>query len=68
LISHDRRGKERGMRKLIERFVKGRKFRDKYIIAIIYDNQNGELLKKFNSKGVEMEIKQQDKLRKLKHQ
>ena len=54
LINYDNQSKEKGMRNLIHRFVKGEKFMGKYNCAILYDNLTGKELKRFNECGIEL--------------
>ena len=54
IIKYDNQSKEKGIRKLIEVFVRGKHFQGKYRCAILYDNQTGTELIRFNEFGVEI--------------
>ena len=54
IIKYDNQSKEKGIRRLIEVFLRGKHFYGKYRCAIIYDNKTGEELIRFNEFGKEI--------------
>jgi len=53
LLNNDKHSTEKGIRKLIETFIRGKHFMGKYRCAILYDNQTGKELIRFDERGIE---------------